>query len=376
MQTNDIWKKVAEESLAAAENMVEEVLPEVNKEDIEQLQLATKQFLVNIQEVYKKILQFNEVEKASHYIRDVQRHPEKLLDEKSVKQAEEFVEKYKEFTIKDHEFKGFISQVDKYQKRLNEFFGKKIETIYTCELESGEVEVYRLIGDLSQAVRQDIASRGQGLSARYNTISSDDIKNQIYETVEFKYNTNNLTQAYLDILSRGRYSKQFLNKNGVIIIWKPESRWKKMYVGQEGDIGEAYLSFLMSEERAKLFKGNREVDIDIFMEQGVAMVDNISGLFKGDFSVNDIDYAAKTKDSSIMGYRQVINMALNIYGAKTEQINELMVKELRKIQEKEKTGSGRRNKSVKNISEHLKGITQRKFVEEMKKFINLSSIEI
>jgi hypothetical protein len=47
-------------------------------------------------------------------------------------------------------------------------------------------------------------------------------------------------------------------------------------------------------------------------------------LLKGDFSANGVEYAAKAAGASVMGYRQVINLALEIELASAQQVGEIM----------------------------------------------------
>ena len=52
----------------------------------------------------------------------------------------------------------------------------------------------------------------------------------------------------------------------MLVLWKPAEVWKKMFVaGGAGDLGEAYLYFMMSEDRVKMFNSTLEWNIDIFM---------------------------------------------------------------------------------------------------------------
>jgi hypothetical protein len=195
-------------------------------------------------------------------------------------------------------------------------------------------------------VYQDIGSRGAGLSFRFVDKLEKEQKegeNSVLEKIvnAKKNEAENLTKAYIEALERGEYSRTLLKKikkrGTMLILWKKKGkkkdRWKKMFVyGGAGDLAEAYLYFYMDKDRIENFKSeDLETNIDIFMTKGVTLVDNIRGLLKGDFEVDGINYAAKSQKASMMGYRQVIDMALQISKLGEEEIKNLMKKENEKI---------------------------------------------
>lgn len=370
MATNRMrWDEIAGNLLDLADEEVLQIgLPEVLQGDAVALRSATMSFLANIKECYSKIMRFNELKKAEHNIRKYEKGESKL-SASNVQQLREHVATYKELKIQEEEFNFFMSQLGKYQQCLNNYLGKEIQTLYLYKGPNGTMEVYRLVGDVSKAVYQDIASRGAGLAARFSTRAIED--STVFEKMRTaSKDTQNgegyLTSTYLETLRRGEISREYLKKNGMLILWKPAGVWKKMMVaGGAGDLGESYLSFLMSEERTNLFKGNMEPDIDIFMLQGVALVDNISGVLKGDFSIGDIDYAAKAEGASMMGYRQVINLALEIAASTPDHVVQIMKREYGKILKQEQSGKGRRNKLI----DSLDGLED-ELLQEIEKGIN------
>lgn len=345
------WDEIAGNLLDLADDEVLNIgLPEVTKDDAVALHSATMSFLQNIKECYTKILRFNELKKAEHKIRQYENNVDGKISAGAAQELRQHVATYKELKIEEEEFNFFMSQLGKYQQSLNNYLGKNIQTLYLYKGSDGTMEVYRLTGDVSKAVYKDIASRGGGLSARFSTSAIKDktVFTKVQEASKNdKDNAGFLTSTYLETLERGEISRSYLDKNGMLILWKPAGVWKKMMVaGGAGDLGEAYLYFLMSEERVRLFHGNMEPDIDIFMLQGVSLVDNISGVLKGDFDAEGIEYAAKAEGASMMGYRQVINLALEIAASTPDHVTTIMKREYKKILDKDKAGKGRRNKLI------------------------------
>ena len=175
MATNRMrWDEIAGNLLDLADEEVLQIgLPEVLQGDAVALRSATMSFLANIKECYSKIMRFNELKKAEHNIRKYEKGESKL-SASNVQQLREHVATYKELKIQEEEFNFFMSQLGKYQQCLNNYLGKEIQTLYLYKGPNGTMEVYRLVGDVSKAVYQDIASRGAGLAARFSTRAIED----------------------------------------------------------------------------------------------------------------------------------------------------------------------------------------------------------
>jgi len=346
--------EIADDLLLAADNYVIEEFPTVAKDNVIALKEATSIFLSNIKDIYEKINGFNLFKKAEHKLKELENGKGKSSP-KVVEEYRRNIMTYKNYQITKEEFSIFISQLEKYQKSLNNYLGQTIETIYLYN-DGNTVEIYQLVGDLSQAVTQDVASRGGGLSARFSASARNNTS--VFQKMILANKNENVTKTYQEVLIRGNESREYLTKKGMLIFWYPNQVWKKMYVaGGAGDIGEAYLSFMLDDERMNLINGNdMEWDIDIFMISGVKLVDNISGLLKGDFSVGNIQYAAKAEGSSVMGYRQVIKLANDINNSTPEQVVEIMQKEYNKILMKEKKKSGRRNKMAEVVGDSVDNV--------------------
>lgn len=331
--------------------VIEEFSTNINEGDVNALKQATHIFLSNINDIYKKIQGFNQFKKAEHKLKELEEGKGKSSPS-AVEQYRQDIITYKEYRITKEEFNIFMSQLDKFQAVLNSYLGKKIQTIYLYN-DGKSVEIFKLVGDISNAVVQDIASRGAGLSARFNASAINN--SSVFEKMNIANKNENVTKTYQEVLERGNESRKWLTKKGMMIFWYPNSVWKKMLVaGGAGDIGEAYLSFMLDNERMNLIQGyDMELDIDVFMLSGVRLVDNISGLLKGDFSVDDIEYAAKSEGASMMGYRQILKLANNIEVSTPDEIIEIINKEYAKILKKERTGSGRRNKMQEVLNDSV-----------------------
>jgi len=63
--------------------------------------------------------------------------------------------------------------------------------------------------------------------------------------------------------------------------------------------------------------------MDYFIREGVANVDSISGLYTSDVSTDEYDYAVKSLDASLPGFRQMITLATQILNNKIKTAEEL-----------------------------------------------------
>lgn len=107
-----------------------------------------------------------------------------------------------------------------------------------------------------------------------------------------------------------------------------------MKVSAEGDIHEAYASFIILNKSTPSFKSSdKEYLVYQFLKYGVANVDNISGLLQGDVSKGNIEYAIKSANASLLSLQQIDKLAQEIVKSKGRfDINKLKRKkeELRK----------------------------------------------
>lgn len=331
--------QLAQDILSQGDSIVSDELEQDWLYRAERLKTETKIFLTNIEQVRARVESVNEQEKKLYKLR-------KQAQSSEPGEATQFaqqISEYKASRLKEEEFKIFMQQIHWYQERLNAFFGQEIKTVYLYEGPRGQVEVYEVTGNISDALYMDIASRGGGISGRF----SNNIANNGALTKMQLGEIGNVTNTYKEILTRGAATKKELKTNALWIYWEyPSLTWQKMKVSSAGDIGEAYLYFALDEEKAKMFRGVMEQDIDLFMRYGVASVDNISGLLKGDFEINGVQYAAKSAGASTMGYRQVLRLADGLSAMSYGEIVKKMQAEWNKLQKKSVSGAGRRNAAM------------------------------
>jgi len=118
------------------------------------------------------------------------------------------------------------------------------------------------------------------------------------------------------------------------VVWKPlnAEHWSKMKIsGGAGDISEGYAYFYYkSQERDFNFRSHHLYDnLDTFFRVGVGSVSNLSGLYGGDISTAQYEYAVKSLNASLPGYLQMIRIAQNIINNKIPKAETLKQKALK-----------------------------------------------
>lgn len=119
-----------------------------------------------------------------------------------------------------------------------------------------------------------------------------------------------------------RESLNIYQKFHPYVFWyippKKKNGWSVMRVGgAKGDFAEAYANFfyMKYKQEESIFPANWNLydrNLDYFLREGVANVDNVSGLMTADIVGRQIDYAVKSSKASLPGLTQMVNLALEI----------------------------------------------------------------
>ena len=194
-----------------------------------------------------------------------------------------------------------------FQNKLNEFLGQQVKMIFVVEGASGP-ELYEMTSE--DILKFEYSSRNQ-LIARYRVTSEDlgkSLKKLEITESNLNFSLTGLKSTYTEVLERYRISR---SQNLRLLMWKPGNSWKKMTISAEGDINEAYAAFVFLNKASPSFKNTMEYNIGDFAN-GIAAVDNMSGLLKGDVSVGNIEYGIKSAGASALGLSQMKILAKQI----------------------------------------------------------------
>lgn len=324
-----------------ADNLVESELDQMVSKESQLLQQKAKNFLKSTELIREKISTYNLLSQKQHKLKQA------LKNENADTQLIE--QQLKEIVLSNItkvEFNEFIVKVFDFQRDLNEFLGQSVKVVYVYTDKKGIPSLYELKDD-SGAVSMSRASRGAGITGRFN-LSQKYLKNsdkaELLDSQERNFSVSGLQKTYQEVNRRGRYGQKVRESRNILILWKPNQTWKKMWVSSYGDINEAYAAFFLKNEYTPSFTDSFiEALIDDFMldsTRGVNAVTNLSGMLEGDVSVNDIEYAIKSKGASILSYNQLIVMAEALSIMPVQQITENFLKG---IKEKMHESEVRRN---------------------------------
>lgn len=241
---------------------------------------------------------------------------------------------YKEYNMTKQATAAFLSgEIPKtlykatfeFQKILLNFLNINMETIIIYRTRKG-VKVYSVNAE-------DLLTFGRsgkgGFGARFPA-SASAMERQLkalgkdIKDFEFSFDDEQLLvkekadQLYKEVLRR--YNASFKGNTPRIVLWwwdngpTDYNNPSAMYVTSTGDLTEAYAAILLSQKKKMTFYSNMEQNIDIFMRNYVADVDNVSGLLQGDIAegIRDTQFAIKSAGASAMGLSQVIDLATEI----------------------------------------------------------------
>lgn len=207
------------------------------------------------------------------------------------------------------------------------------------------------VEDSGVSISQDITSgKIPRISGRFkidiNKIKLRLTESMRKETLLHGQQLVNLNNTYVEA------SKDF-KEHKPYAFWKPTSseHWFKIWInGGQGDISEAYMFFAhQSNEEGNFLYTSLYDNLDFFFREGVAKVDNISGVYSSDFITDEYAYAAKSLDASLPGFRQMILLAQKILNGKIKTVEELKMVAARKQWKDPKTKTiqkGLRNKII------------------------------
>lgn len=320
-------------------------LKELYLERAETLKLKTRLFLRNNEALINKVKTIDKMEQHRHNL-EKSLNKESQLDKTEM---EEIKKKYRNAAnsiLLEDEFNKFTKIINQYQQDLNDFFGQKVILVYVVTDGKTKVQLKEIDEQEAENLyKKGYASGGGGLSSVYKNIDFSNYENK---------DLNSLDSTYLEVYQRAQLSKDTMkmkNTSMMIIMWKIGKKWEKMAIYNLGDLNEAYAYFVYMQDKYT-FKENLEQNVKVYMTNGVAQVDSISGLLRGDISitrgVEKIELAVKSKGASMLGHKQVFKIAEELDKKAPKEIVEYLIKEKLSIEKADAEGKGRRNKMLKD----------------------------
>lgn len=321
--------------------MAENVLLE-HQGDLQFLKRAALEYKIIVDDLNGRLKLFTQILKRQSQIR-------RQVGKTNAQEVDEYIknkEKVKDFLIGDIPQKLYHASFD-FQNKLNDFLGQQVKMIFVVEDASGP-ELYEMTSE--EILKFDYSSTNQ-LVARYRVTNEDlgkSLKKLEITEANLNFSLTGLKTTYSEVLVRYRISR---SQNLRLLMWKPGNSWKKMTVSAEGDINEAYAAFVFLNKVSPSFKKTLEYNIGDFAE-GVAAVDNMSGLLKGDVSVGNIEYGIKSAGASVLGLKQMEKLANQILAEDFNQDS------LQKIQQKMMSKAKTRNHIYDLLNSKIDGLIE------------------
>ena len=317
-------ENIENQIIDTASESVEEIIEPLYKE----LKIKAINFLKIVNECQEKIQTIEAMMLSQKKLRDqiraelgvTGRFLSKYETDEYKKNREELNNK-----LRDQEVEKMYKAAFQFHDDLNAALGKKVKTIILLEGENGNPILFDT--SMTEIFDNNVLSYGETsktarLTARFkvnadkmiqagiNAINRDDLK------LNDKLNIEGLNESYKTVLYRyDTYDR--------LVLWLyPKNVWNWSKISARGDIAEAYSMFFLTDAKYN-FDKEREENIHHFMLEGVANVDNISGLLQGDVSNGEYEYAIKSADASYMSIVQIIPLAEKIVNPKKNGVSNI-----------------------------------------------------
>lgn len=229
----------------------------------------------------------------------------------------------------------------KFQNILNEVLGQKIVMTFVYAGKEGP-ELYEMTSD--KILKFDYTKSNQ-LTARYRA-THEELKNlgrNMELDNDLQFSLPGLKMTYKEVMRRYNIAR---DRKTYMVMWEENNDWQKMKVSSAGDINEAYAKFILENQADPSFALEMEQNIGDYMYQGVALVDNISGLLQGDVTIGNIEYGIKSAGASTLSLKQIKILAETIMKDATYDVNKL-----RAEKERLRAKGRQRNKTVNMVSD-------------------------
>lgn len=297
----DIVIKTAYQAIKYYEDEISKLQEIKENEILDKLRPLANLVVNKYKGLKKRMEHYQEIQLQAHKIREQYRKEGK---EELVQQNNKISKKLK------NDFKDFYIAVVAFQSALQKTQGIKMKVSFVGN--RGiiyEFDEITFLKQLKNITRVGYSSDFQmqlsfsGASKKANTIIRPEKENL------------NTQKVYKEILKRASISKKtHKEKSKVLILWQTgpgkqigSYEWDGVVAMNIGDIREIYLKFIYNNKKWE------EIDIEKNVEEfmiEVLKVDNVSGALVGDFkSADDFEIAAKSFNSTLLKYQQLLEVA-------------------------------------------------------------------
>lgn len=299
----EIGIKTAYQAIKYYEDEISKLQEIKQNEILDKIRPLAKLVVSKYEGLKNRIKHYQEIQIQAHKIREQYRKKGKEIPVQQNNKASKKLE---------NDFKDFYTVVIAFQSALQKMQGIKMKISFVGN--RGiiyEFDEITLLKQLKNITRVGYSSDFQmqlsfsGASKKANT------------TIKLEKENLNTQKVYKEILKRASISKKtHKEKSKVLILWQigpgkknDSHEWDGVFAMSVGDIREIYLKFIYNNKEWEEI--NIEKNVEEFMIE-VLKVDNISGALVGDFKAGDFEIAAKSFNSTLLKYQQLLKVAKEI----------------------------------------------------------------
>ena len=256
----------------------------------------------------------------------------KAPNEQKLKEYNNYKQQLNIQAIQKDQFSNFFQACLKFNENILSLIeGKNLISVVVEGAEGPVILDLTLQDFLKQGgkIKADISSKGK-IVGRFNLSAIQAQRNLSMalkgDTVLDNTSLDQLTTTY-------KMAKQDYQKHSPYAFWKIKKtdRWKAIKIaGGQGDIAQAYSMFAHTWGPTTEVFGSFYNNLDVFFRQGVAQVDNISGLYTSDVTSNGYSLAVKAANASLPGFTQMITLAEQIIKGQIKTVEQLKTEAERK----------------------------------------------
>lgn len=276
---------------------------ELSDNVVEVIKQAAQRYLLVLQIAEPKIQQFE------YALKQLKELYKQILPSTTVQKAIQKYERSKSLFLASRLGNMVLEETDIFQQALIGALGGTLKTIYSFQGQLYDISNI----PASQIFKTAYSSRRKFQGVYNSTTIKTLIDANLVPTVEFD---EGVKPVYQEALQRYKYTKQ------TGIFWNFQ-KYRFQKVQSQGSIEEAFTYFGLVDQQRFENITNKEQQIEIFVEEGVTEVKNISGRLQGDLRVNQIEYAVKSMGASMAGLRQFKRLANQIVADSFTDISQL-----------------------------------------------------
>lgn len=269
------------------------------KDNLQGIQQAASTFLAKVKVMHEKIVNVSQMQKSIYKIYQTT-NANRMPDANGLAALRNMKDMFAQL--------GNLSDYNNacmaFQNQLNWYYGQVIVILYT----GNDWSIHQNL-NVGEHLRKELASKGRGVIQRYRTSALRQGEKMTPQDQAALDRINDLKSVAEEINWRLQHSNKKLGLH-YLLLWIPSGDWKLAWIGNMGDVREAYTALALQSEIR--LNGNMEQKIDTFVNAGLENVDNASGILLGDFNINKIMFAVKSLSASAMSYEGLISIAEQI----------------------------------------------------------------